>query len=98
MLKSVPREEIRMVNPMRILERYAGGKLCESSRNMNPCPKQDGQKRTVYDLSGVLPQEGLSKEERPSFLHAMVQLMLDNMIDAVYHMVDTKSMKTASRT
>eukprot|EP00973_Karenia_brevis_P055222 7678284-Karenia_brevis.AAC.1 len=35
MLKSIPRKEVRLVNPMRMLEHFEGGKLCEPSRNMN---------------------------------------------------------------
>eukprot|EP00973_Karenia_brevis_P076412 10616516-Karenia_brevis.AAC.1 len=67
MLKNIPRRTVRLTKPLRILELFHGGRLCVSSRNMNPGPEHIGQERNIYDLSDILPPDGLAKERWPIF-------------------------------
>eukprot|EP00973_Karenia_brevis_P047919 6650490-Karenia_brevis.AAC.1 len=80
MLKSIPRKTFRLTNPLRMLERFHGGRPCVSS-NMNLGPEHVGQERNIYDPTGILPPDGINKDRRPIFLHAVVHLMPDSMID-----------------
>eukprot|EP00973_Karenia_brevis_P077556 10775896-Karenia_brevis.AAC.1 len=81
MLKSIPRKTVRLNNPLRMLERIHGGCHCASSRNMNLGPEHIGQERNIYDLTGILPPDGLAKEKWPIFSRAIVHMMPDSMID-----------------
>eukprot|EP00973_Karenia_brevis_P084009 11656731-Karenia_brevis.AAC.1 len=67
MLKQIPRKEVCLVDPMRVLENYAGGKLCESSYNVSFGPEHVNRPRIPYDLSDILPQEVISAEIWPGF-------------------------------
>eukprot|EP00973_Karenia_brevis_P082056 11377017-Karenia_brevis.AAC.1 len=78
---------------MRMLGSYEGGKLCESSCNMNLGPEQVGAPRIIYDLSDTLPKYGITKEIWPVFLRALIHLMSDSMIDSFYNVADTKALK-----
>eukprot|EP00973_Karenia_brevis_P069425 9653927-Karenia_brevis.AAC.1 len=81
MLKNNPRKTVRLTNPLRLLERFHGARLCASSRNMNLGPEHIGQERNLYDLPGTLPPDGLTKEEWPIFWRAIDHMMPDSMID-----------------
>eukprot|EP00973_Karenia_brevis_P022979 3164469-Karenia_brevis.AAC.1 len=72
-----------------------GGKLCDSSSNMNLGPEHIGQKRNIYNLSGMWPRESFTKAKWPGFIRAVVHLMPANMIEHLYNRADTKSLKTA---
>eukprot|EP00973_Karenia_brevis_P043957 6088459-Karenia_brevis.AAC.1 len=68
-----------MVNPMRMLDHFQGGRLCDSSHNMNLGPEHVGQKRSKYNLDGILADESFTKEKGPGVLRAIVHLMPDSM-------------------
>eukprot|EP00973_Karenia_brevis_P026075 3598294-Karenia_brevis.AAC.1 len=74
---------------------FKGGKLFDSSCNMNLGPEHIGQKRNIYNLNGMLPRESLTTVKWPGFIRAVVHLMPDNMIDHQYNRTDTKPLKTA---
>eukprot|EP00973_Karenia_brevis_P054037 7506497-Karenia_brevis.AAC.1 len=89
--KNIPRKEVKMVNPMCMLERFQGGRLCDSSHNMNLGPEHAGQKRSMYNLDGILANESLSRQKWPGFLRAIAHLMPVSMADDLYNVADTKS-------
>eukprot|EP00973_Karenia_brevis_P031003 4276784-Karenia_brevis.AAC.1 len=60
---------------------------------MNLGPEHVGQKRSMYNLDGVLADESPSKEKGPGFLRAIVHLMPDSMVDDLDNVANTKSMK-----
>eukprot|EP00973_Karenia_brevis_P033986 4690256-Karenia_brevis.AAC.1 len=68
---------------------FQGGKLCESSPNMNLGPDHIDQKRKFYNLKGRLPDESLTKAKWPGFIRAIVHLMLGDMADQLYNSADT---------
>eukprot|EP00973_Karenia_brevis_P024990 3443643-Karenia_brevis.AAC.1 len=78
-----------------MLQRFHGGRLCVSSRNMNLGPEHIRQERNTYDLTGILPPDGLTKETWPTFLRAIVHIMPDSMIDGLHNVIDSKNMKRA---
>eukprot|EP00973_Karenia_brevis_P083275 11547219-Karenia_brevis.AAC.1 len=97
MLKKSPRREVCLVSPMRMLDKYAGGKLCESSYNMNLGPEHVGAPRIIHDLSDTLPEDGITREIWPVLVRALMHLMPDSMIDSLYSFADTKALKAAYR-
>eukprot|EP00973_Karenia_brevis_P021461 2950100-Karenia_brevis.AAC.1 len=93
-LINIPRKEVKSVNPMRMLEHFQGGRLCDSSRNMNLGPKHVGRRRGMHNLDGILTDESLTKEKW-RLIRAIVHLMPNSMADDLYNVADTKSMKAA---
>eukprot|EP00973_Karenia_brevis_P003296 453568-Karenia_brevis.AAC.1 len=80
---------------MPLYAHFQGGKLCESSPDMNLGPERIDQKRKFYNLNGMLPNESLTKAKWPGFIRAVIHLMPDDMVDQLHNRADTKSLKTA---
>eukprot|EP00973_Karenia_brevis_P048425 6719912-Karenia_brevis.AAC.1 len=95
MLHRIPRKEIRLITPMPMYAHFKGGKLCDSSPNMNLGPERIGQKRKFYKFNGMLPNESFAIAKWPGFIRADVHLMPDDMVDQLYRRANTKSLKTA---
>eukprot|EP00973_Karenia_brevis_P033827 4667565-Karenia_brevis.AAC.1 len=81
MLSRIPRQEIRLINPMPMYAHLQGGKLCDSSSNINLGLENIGQKRNIYNRNGMLPKESLTEAKWPGFMRTVVHLMPDNRID-----------------
>eukprot|EP00973_Karenia_brevis_P012790 1737771-Karenia_brevis.AAC.1 len=98
MLRNIPRKALVVTHPMQYLSRYTGGQLAEASQHMSMGFEGFAQKHLFYDLIDIMPNESVSSDVWPAFLSAIIQLIPDSMIEDLYNVVDTRSMKKAYRT